>query len=152
MLAPVDLAFWKAFEGLLFSGLVPVTDCWQLPQLPEYSPWISKHWNRLSVDNVSRRAPLLLYCLEVGGCVSLLDVSSWTLYRALRFRVNRGGEHITALSRLRLVWDLEDHLVWARHVDLMQVLSKKETRERLAFVFWGREDSLDLTPSLIIFF
>lgn len=149
MLAPVDLAFWKAFERLLFSGLVSVSDSWQLPPLPEYGPWISKHWNRLPVDNASRSVPLFLYCLEVGGCVSILDVGSWTLYRV---RANRGGEHITALSRPRRGWDLVDHLVWAKHVDLMQVLSKKETRARLAFVIWRREDSFDLTPSLIIFF
>lgn len=75
MPAPLDLAFWKASERLLL-GLVPVTDCWQLPKLPEYYPWISKHWNALPVDSISRRAPLLFCCPEVGGCGSTLDLGS----------------------------------------------------------------------------
>lgn len=46
---------------------------WILPQ-------ISKPWNRLPMDNIPRRAPLLLYCPQVGGCDSMLVVGSWTLH------------------------------------------------------------------------
>lgn len=48
-----------------------------------------------------------------------------TFYRILRFRANNGGEHKTVLSRPKQGWDLGNNLVWVRHDDLMQVLSKK---------------------------
>lgn len=60
----LDLACCETFERLS-SGLVPVTDYWQLPQLLEYGLWISKPCNRLLVGNVSRRTPLSLCCFEV---------------------------------------------------------------------------------------
>lgn len=47
MPAPLDLAFWKVPEQLLFFGLVPMTDSWQLHKVPEYSLWTPKHHTRL---------------------------------------------------------------------------------------------------------
>ena len=57
---------------LLFSGLVPVTDGWQLAKLPEYGPWISKHWNRLPMDSIPRGAHYFPIVLKLGAVFVLL--------------------------------------------------------------------------------
>lgn len=71
MHASSDSAFWEVWERLLFSGLGLVFDCWQ----PNYlNVAQTLEWASGKETVTSMKAPLFLYCLGVGGCLSTLVV------------------------------------------------------------------------------